>query len=116
VTEKKEETFAVLRNLWFKEQQTSCPKSKLEKYDILGTKREVSEAAKQVLYSKEDQEKLGTNERTIMFKTLLHKKFEILPLSLEDEVKLDNMNNPEVLIQKSKFNISNTPCVISLQL
>lgn len=29
-------------------------------YDILGTKREVSETAKQVLYSKKDQEKLAS--------------------------------------------------------
>jgi hypothetical protein len=35
----------------------------------LGTKREVSQTAEQVLYLKEDKEKLGTNEMTILFKT-----------------------------------------------
>jgi hypothetical protein len=74
-------------------------------YPILGAKRVVSETAEQVLYAKDDRKNLSTDEKTVLFKSAVqtaHKKYDVLPLSLEDEDKLDDTYNLEVLVQKTK--------------
>ena len=74
-------------------------------YPILCAKRVISETAEQVLYSKDDRKNLSTDEKTILFKSavpMAHKKYDILSLSLEDEDKLDDTYNLEVLVQKTK--------------
>jgi hypothetical protein len=74
-------------------------------YPILGAKRVVSKTAEQVLYSKDDRKNLSTDEKTVLFKTAVqtaHKKYDVFSLSLEDEDKLDDTYNLEVLVQKAK--------------
>jgi hypothetical protein len=59
----------------------------------------------QVLYKKADRENLPTDERVALFEKatkLAHKKYEIMPLSLEDEDKLDDTYNLDILIKKTK--------------
>jgi hypothetical protein len=74
-------------------------------YPILGTKRVVYKTAEQVLYAKDEQKNLITDERTVLFKSAVqtvHKKYDVLPLSLEDKDKHNDTYNLEVLVQKTK--------------
>jgi hypothetical protein len=88
-------------------------------YPILGVKRVVLETAEQVLYSSNHGKDLSTDEKIVLSKSALqtaHKKYDVLPLFLEDEVKLDDTYNLKVLIQKTKGSISSTICTMSLPL
>jgi hypothetical protein len=58
-----------------------------------------------VLYKKGDRDGLSTVERQILFKSAtatVHKKYEVMPLSLDDEDKIDNTYNLKVLVQRTK--------------
>jgi hypothetical protein len=62
----------------------------------LRTKKVVPKTLEQVLYKKDDHKTLSINERTTLFKSILskaHKLYYVLPLSLDDEDKIDNMYN-----------------------
>jgi hypothetical protein len=73
-------------------------------YKTHAVKKIVSDTAEQVLYKKGDRDGLSTDERQILFKsaTTVHKKYDVMPLSLDDEDKLDDTYNLEVLVQGTK--------------
>jgi ABC-type molybdate transport system ATPase subunit len=57
-------------------------------YPILGSKREVSKTAEQILYAKDNRKNLSPDEETVLFKSTVqtaHKKYDVFPLSLEDK-------------------------------
>ena len=58
-----------------------------------------------MLYKKGDRDGLSTDERQILFKSAtatVHKKYDVMPLSLDDKDKLDDTYNLEVLVQRTK--------------
>jgi hypothetical protein len=75
-------------------------------YTKNATKKVVSETiVEQVLHKKQDREKLPAEDRTSLFEKAVkngHKKFDLLPLALNDEEKLDDTYSLEVLIRKMK--------------
>ena len=74
-------------------------------YETHAVKKTVSDTAEQVLYKKGDRAALSTDERQILFKSAtatVHKKYDVIPLSLDDEDKLDDTYNLEVLVQRTK--------------
>jgi hypothetical protein len=74
-------------------------------YKTPAAKKTVSDTAEQVLYRKADREALSTDERQLLFKSAtqtVHKKYDVMPLSLDDEDKLDDTYNLEVHVQRTK--------------
>jgi hypothetical protein len=74
-------------------------------YETRAAEKTVSDTAEQVLYRKTDREALSTDERQLLFKSAtqtVHKKYDVMPLSLDDEDKLDDTYNLEVLVQRTK--------------
>jgi hypothetical protein len=74
-------------------------------YQKLETKKVISKTAERVLYKKDDRKTLSVNERTTLFKSAVskaHKLYDLMPLSLDDEDKLDDAYNLKVLVQKTK--------------
>jgi hypothetical protein len=74
-------------------------------YETHAVKKIVSDTAEQVLYKKGDRDGLSTDERQILFKSAtstVHNKYDVMPLSLNDEDKLDHTYNLEVLVQRTK--------------
>ena len=91
-------------------------------YTKNATKKVVSETVvEQVLLKKQDRAKLPTEDRTSLFEKATkqgHKKFDLLPLALNDEEKLDDTYSLEVLIRKMKrqhctFDMHNVFTIIS---
>jgi hypothetical protein len=69
------------------------------------TKKVVSDTIEQVLHKKQDRITLPAKDRTALFEKATnqgHKKFDLLPLALNDEDKLDDTYSLEVLIRKMK--------------
>jgi hypothetical protein len=63
--------------------------------------------ANQVLYKNTDRNKLPTDDRVALLEKATkqaHKKYEIMPLSLDDEDKLNDTYNLDFLIKKMKRN------------
>jgi hypothetical protein len=74
-------------------------------YETHTVKKKISDTAEQVLYKKGDRDGLSTDERQIFFKSAtatVHKKYDEMLLSLNDEDKLDDTYNLEVLVQRTK--------------
>jgi hypothetical protein len=74
-------------------------------YEKLGSKKSLSKTSETVLFKKEDRSNLSVDERTILFKSAVakaHKPYDLMPLSLDDEDKLDDTYNLEVLVSKTK--------------
>jgi hypothetical protein len=74
-------------------------------YKTHAIKKTVPDTVEQVLYKKGDRDGLSTDERQILFKSVtatVHKKYEVMPMSLNDEDKLDDPYNLEVLVQRTK--------------
>jgi hypothetical protein len=75
-------------------------------YTKNATKKVVSDTiVEQVLHKKQDRVKLPAEDRTSLFEKAVkqgHKKFDLLPLALNDEEKLDDTYSLEVLIRKMK--------------
>ena len=74
-------------------------------YKKLGSKKSLSKTSETVLFKKEDRSNLSVDERTILFKSAVakaHKPYDLMPLSLDDEDKLDDTYNLEVLVSKTK--------------
>jgi ferredoxin-fold anticodon binding domain-containing protein len=69
------------------------------------TKKAVSARIEPVLHKKQDRAKLPPEDRTSLFEKATktaHKKFDLLPLALNDEEKLDDTYSLDVLIRKMK--------------
>jgi hypothetical protein len=70
-------------------------------YEKRESKKSLSKTSKTVLFKKEDP----PNERTVLFKSAVakaHKLYDLMPLSLDDEDKLNDTYNLEVLVGKTK--------------
>jgi hypothetical protein len=77
----------------------------VDEYETHAVKKTISDTAEQVLYKKGDRDGLSTDERQILFKSAtatVHKTYEVMPLLLDDNDKLDNTYNLEVLVQRTK--------------
>jgi hypothetical protein len=73
-------------------------------YSRCAAKKTVNESDDQVLHKKQNREKLTADERTKLFKEatqLQHKKYDYVPMALNDEDKLDDTYNLDVLINKT---------------
>jgi hypothetical protein len=74
-------------------------------YEKLESKKSLSKTSETVLFKKEDRPNLSVDERTVLFKSAVakaHKLYDLMPLSLDDEDKLDDTYNLEVLVGKTK--------------
>jgi hypothetical protein len=85
-------------------------------YETHAVKKIVSDTAEQVLYKKGDRDGLSTDKRQILFKSAtstVHKKYDVIPLSLDDEDKLDD--TLRFSFRERNENISNTICTMCLR-
>jgi hypothetical protein len=75
------------------------------KYQQVASKRTVTNHVEQVLHKKQDRASLTSDDRTSLFEKAVkkgHKLFDVVPLALNDEDKLDDTYNLDVLIRKMK--------------
>jgi hypothetical protein len=71
----------------------------------IATPNSISKEAAHILHPKGTRDKLSEDERAKLFEkagALAHKKYEIMPLSLEDADKLDDTYNLDVLIKYTR--------------
>jgi hypothetical protein len=74
-------------------------------YEKRKSKKSLSKTSKTVLFKKEDCPNLSVDEQTVLFKSAVakaNKLYDLMPLSLDDEDKLDDTYNLEVLVGKTK--------------
>jgi hypothetical protein len=74
-------------------------------YKKCESKKSLSKTSETVLFKKEDRPNLSVDKQTVLFKSAVakaHKLYDLMPLSLDDEDKLDDTYNLEVLVGKTK--------------
>jgi hypothetical protein len=74
-------------------------------YEKRESKKSLSKTSETVLFKKEDRPNLSVDKRTVLFKSAVaraHKLYNLIPLSLDDEDKLDDTYNLKVLVGKTK--------------